>query len=284
MAVTNGWGQAAVNNTIDYGKGKTTATNDWGAIYDSSASGDTSLGTATTFPNTKSILLDGVDDFVNCGDPSNLSFGNATTDSPFSISAWIKVSAIGSTHYIVTKSLIVNSSAAKYEYLFYVSSSGNLVVSLYDGFRSIRRSTFSSGGPVSAGAWHHVAMTYNGVGGTNANQGVKLYLNNSLITASYSANNTYVAMHNTSQAFKIGESTGGNIDEVAVFDSELSASDVTSIYNSGVPNNLNDLSTPPLSWWRCGDGDTSPTLTDNGTGGNNGTMTNFSTFSTDVPT
>ena len=40
----------------------------------------------------------------------------------------------------------------------------------------------------------------------------------------------------------------------------------------------------PVSWWRCGDGDTSPTLTDNGSGGNDGTMTNFSTFSTDVPT
>ena len=45
---------------------------------------------------------------------------------------------------------------------------------------------------------------------------------------------------------------------------------------------LSDLS--PLSWWRMGDGDTSPTLTDNGSGGNDGTMTNFSTFSTDVPT
>jgi hypothetical protein len=31
-------------------------------------------------------------------------------------------------------------------------------------------------------------------------------------------------------------------------------------------------------------GDTSPTLTDNGSGGNNGTMVNFTTFSTDVPT
>ena len=67
MAVTNGWGQAAVNNTIDYGKGKTTATNDWGKIYDSSASGDTSLGTTAAFLNTQSILVDGIDEFVDCG-------------------------------------------------------------------------------------------------------------------------------------------------------------------------------------------------------------------------
>ena len=31
-----------------------------------------------------------------------------------------------------------------------------------------------------------------------------------------------------------------------------------------------------LSWWRMGDGDTFPTLTDNGSGGNDGTMTNMS--------
>jgi len=89
--------------------------------------------------------------------------------------------------------------------------------------------------------------------------------------------------------FKIGRNDEygvnwlGNIDEVALWNTDESAN-VSSIYNSGVPNNLNDLSNPPLSWWRCGDGDTSPTLTDNGSGGNDGTMTNFTTFSTDVPT
>ena len=57
MSVTNGWGQGAVNNTIDWGKGKTTATNDWGKIYDSSASGDTNLGTAAGFSNVFSIHL-----------------------------------------------------------------------------------------------------------------------------------------------------------------------------------------------------------------------------------
>ena len=74
----------------------------------------------------------------------------------------------------------------------------------------------------------------------------------------------------------------GGIDEVAVFDSELSQSNITSIYNGGVPNDISSLN--PLSWWRCGDGDTAPTLTDNGSASNDGTMTNFSTFSTDVPT
>ena len=117
---------------------------------------------------------------------------------------------------------------------------------------------------------------------------MKIYINGSLSSTTGSNGGTYVAMENTSQPFEIGryfngvEHFAGNMDEVAVFNSELSASDVTSIYGSGVPTSLASLS--PVSWWRCGDGDTSPTLTDNGSGGNDGTMTNFTTFSTDVPT
>ena len=88
--------------------------------------------------------------------------------------------------------------------------------------------------------------------------------------------------------FKIGSIgsgffTSGNIDEVAVFNSELSASNVTSIYNSGSPADLTSFS--PVSWWRNGDSDTYPTLNDNGSGSNNGTMTNMTSgdIVTDVP-
>ena len=43
----------------------------------------------------------------------------------------------------------------------------------------------------------------------------------------------------------------GLIDEVAVFDITLTASDATSIYNSGVPADLTSYS--PVGWWRMGD-------------------------------
>ena len=77
----------------------------------------------------------------------------------------------------------------------------------------------------------------------------------------------------------------GTIDEVGIWTTTaLSASDVTSIYNSGVPNDISSLS--PVSWWRMGDGDTYPTITDNGSGGNDGTMNAMSSanFVADVPT
>ena len=90
--------------------------------------------------------------------------------------------------------------------------------------------------------------------------------------------------------FEIGARSNGSarffdglIDELSVFNTELSQSDVTAIYNSGTPNDISALN--PLSWWRMGDGDTFPTLTDNGSGGNNGTMTNMTagSITNDVP-
>ena len=38
-----------------------------------------------------SFEFDGIDDYVDCGDSDTFSFGNGITDSPFSISAWIKM-------------------------------------------------------------------------------------------------------------------------------------------------------------------------------------------------
>ena len=71
----------------------------------------------------------------------------------------------------------------------------------------------------------------------------------------------------------------GNIDEVGFFDYSLTSGQVTSLYNSGVPTDLDNTSgvTAPVHWWRMGDGsDTITTINDVGTtGGNNGTPTNM---------
>ena len=84
------------------------------------------------------------------------------------------------------------------------------------------------------------------------------------------------------------------IDEVALYQSTLSDGGVTStgttatgdvadIYNSGVPTDLTSYS--PVGWWRMGDNDsgTGTTVTDQGSGGNDGTLTNSPTFSIDAP-
>ncbi len=246
----------------------------------------------SSFASTNSFTFDGNTDFITMGDPTNLSFGNGTTDSPFSISCWFKLQSVGATKWLVTKRLLTSSSSNKYEYVLFVGSTGIVGFNLYDGASVIRRGRKSSAGIISDNTWYHLVGTYNGVGGTNADLGIKIYLNGVQVDNASNNNNAYVAMINSTEPFKVGQLTDGNIDELAVFDYELSASDVTTIYNSGVPNNLNDLSTTPLGWWRMGEeanhsGGTW-TLTDQGSGGNNGTSTTLpappTEPSTDVPT
>ena len=152
--------------------------------------------------------------------------------------------------------------------------------------------TFSNGYPVvtvtTADQWYLITQVFHASGGAT------LYLNDGASGASgtgqtsakpsysYTEDATaplYIARHPTLS----NRYFTGNIDEVAVFSSELSASDVEDIYNSGAPVDLSSYS--PASWWRMGDDDgaTGTTITNQGSGGNNGTLTNGPTFSTTVP-
>ena len=69
----------------------------------------------------------------------------------------------------------------------------------------------------------------------------------------------------------------GNIDEFAIWDTVLSAGDISTLYQAKGISNLNDdgNSSNLQGWWRMGDGDTFPTITDNSTNSNDGTMTNM---------
>jgi len=102
MSNTIGFGQAAVNNTIDYGQGAIDNTINWGKSQTLSPSGETNItGTPSTppFSNTKSILLDGVDDYVTFGDISDIE--NINT---LSVGFWFKYNSIStSADGLITK-------------------------------------------------------------------------------------------------------------------------------------------------------------------------------------
>ena len=135
-------------------------------------------------------------------------------------------------------------------------------------------------GSIPTGSWHNVVTVQAGTSLT-------VYLNGtSIFSATVSAVDSGWGSN-----FTIGKWSGGNfnfmnghIDEVALFTSALSASDVTAIYNSGVPADLTSLS--PVGWWRMGDGTeagSGTTVFDMSTNSNNGTLTNGPTYSSTVP-
>jgi len=231
----------------------------WGKIHFSSWSPETNLtGTASapSFSNTQSINLDGIDDHIDCGSGASLQITGA-----LSISAWVKTT---DTNYIGIYGK--GNSVALSDVYFRMQNTGVIRVFLNNTSVNVTGTT-----AINDGNWHHVMFVY--VPSTS----MTIY-----VDGSQDAQNTTSipsAINNNYSNVYIGQFQRwlGNIDEVAVWNSDQS-SIASSIGSSPV-----DLSSySPVSWWRFEGSGT--TATDSGTGGNDGTLTNGVTRSTDVPT
>ena len=210
-------------------------------------------------PNIYSLDFDGSNDYVDAGNDSSLSISGA-----LSVSAWIYADSL--TGYPMFLSKRAESGHA---YQFY-STGGKIN---YNNGTIVQ-----SSGSLTLGVWTHVAVTFNGAGA------VAFYINGSSAgtATAASSNPTNSGSVTIGRAYN-GNYFNGKIDEVSLFNSALSASDITAIYNSGTPDDLTSHS--PVGWWRMGDNDggTGTTITDQGSGGNNGTLVNGPIFSTDIP-
>jgi hypothetical protein len=129
--------------------------------------------------------------------------------------------------------------------------------------------------------WQHVLVT------RDASNNVNVFRNGSPFGGSPTLSGTLTL--DSIFRFNTNQYALGYCDELAIWDSDQSAN-ASTIYNSGVPNDLSSLS--PLSWWRMGEAANYAggqwTLTDQGSGGNDGTSLTFpappAQPSTDVPT
>ena len=235
--------------------------------------------TATSsFSNTKSLDFDGVDDFVSMGNVLNMA--NDGTDE-FSVSFWIKRNSF-SLEMIVSKQL---NSGSYNGFGVYINSGklNFLLGSLISPSSSIQGKSTSN---VVGSTWKNITLTYDG---SQDISGFNIYINGVSDTVVSVSNNTPTNVANTTNFQLSGRDGtslkyGGLLDEVGFWlGTELTSVQASAIYNSGTPASLSAYS--PTSWWRNGDGDTYPTITDNGSGGNNGTMTNMVSgdIVTDVP-
>jgi hypothetical protein len=230
--------------------------------------------------NRYSVDFDGVDDYLAVADAAELSFGDASTDSPFSISAWVK-----SDNWNKFRVVAKGNTTTDAEFIFGGDGASKLALYMFDAAHAVNIGR-SYNTILNTGQWYHVGVTYDGSG---VNTGIELYVDGVKLTSvTNQGSGSYTAMHNTTGELSIGRSYipdygSGLIDEVAIFSSELSEADMTAIYNDGEPSDISSYS--PIGWWRMGDNDdgTGTTITDQGSGGNNGTLTNGPTFSTDIP-
>ena len=185
---------------------------------------------------TQSADFGGTNEYVSIADADSLSFGNGSTDSAFSLAAWVKSDTSGGTR------ILVKGEGVPQEYAFTVSGGGIPGLNLYDANYD-NRIQINSSTNITQGVWQHWAVTYDGSGSFSNG---KIYLNGSAVSTTTASAGSYVAMHNTSTPLDIGrfnvtlsgtnyESfTNGHLDDVAVIAKELSASEVSAIYNSNL--------------------------------------------------
>jgi len=228
-------------------------------VWDGSAWTELVSDYAPSFANTYSVDFDGANDEVTVPHHTSLNFSGEHT-----LSCWVKAPNFTGYGMLITKEGGGNN------YRLGLSES---VAYYYNGSSVVSTNTLSTN------TWHHIAATHS-----NSNDETIIYVDG--VSESF----THATDSNTTTTANlcIGHLNSGyrkalKIDEVAVFGSVLSSSDISSIYNSGVPGDISSLS--PVGWWRMGDNDggTGTTITDQGSGGNDASLYNSPTFSTDVP-
>jgi len=195
------------------------------------------------FVNTKSLLFNGIDDYIELGSISHLQ--NATE---YSISSWFK------TPLTALQGIWTWFDGADGWLELNCSSDGSMAANVTRF--GIATYGIASAGTLSANTWHNATVIFNGGGATNADR-LKLYLNGSLITLTFTGTIPTQTGTMLTSGLHIGERYNGvnyfngNIDEVSIFDSAISIGDVWD--GSGQPTDLSLLATPPTNWYRMGD-------------------------------
>lgn len=273
------WGQGVVNNTIEWGRGSTNNSIGWGSVYADSPSGDTALKTSG-FANTYSLSLDeSVDQYAEVGNVTSLN-GKTTASWSF----WMKRS--DATHFETP--LSQHGAGTDRQFYFYLV--GNNRIDFYINNTIMFKDT-SLTVTFANNTWYHIVLTYDGSLSPNLAK-CNLYINGVKETNTQGSNTTSINSSTTN--FNIGRRQSsasaydryfdGNLDEISLFDKELSQTEVTAIFNGGTPTDLTGHD-GLTDWWRMGDdnGGTGTTLTA-AVGGVNGALYNSASYEANVPT
>ena len=166
------------------------------------------------FHNLHSVDFDGVDDFIQLGEP--ISYTQHT------ISTWVKVSDSDASK------TIIDARDANDDGIRIFLTSAEVVT------YQLNTSDITSGSAISVDEWHHIVGTYDGTT-------QKLYIDGSLVssaTTSQTISTTTNAEIGSRNFSDRANEFLGKIDELAIFDRALTADEVTAIFRIKYGANL----------------------------------------------
>lgn len=197
-----------------------------GTIVGATWAADTDSG------GTRALSFDGVDDYVDIGNVTELAF---EWDNPFAISVWLKASA--SLGAIFSK---MQASSPNRGYDIFVLDSGRIRTHVIDTYTSKAIVQDHSVGFNYFNAWHHIYYQYDGSGTVD---GMKVWLDNSYLSnRTPDVNNPDLTTIQTSTTASIGSRNGsGNfctalIDDLRIFNRPLEVAERTVLSSSRAPD------------------------------------------------
>ncbi len=212
------------------------------------------------FPNTKSLLLNGSNSIAT----TNQSGWGAS----FTWSAWVKLTT--SSGYSAIYYPAQAPAFTPYFMFSEISGTTNLVYGYTDSSGNVAE--YKSNTTINTGSWIHVLLR-------KSSGALSLFINGQLDNAGAATDpGSY-----PSGAATIGNLPGftglgvnGNIDELALFNYDLSDPQIDSIWNNGTPGDVSSLN--PVNWWRFENNGN-----DSGSGGDTATLNSTATYSPLTP-
>jgi hypothetical protein len=155
--------------------------------------------------------------------------GAGQTDYPRSFEAWVNFDVIK------TQGVLSKIGGSAFEWGFNYSAGIGMNLSLY---------TTNTGGTYircaipevnfAINTWYHIVFTYDG---SKIKEGIKGYLNGNLFTTTNTTAGTYTGVRIGAQPVYIGLLTNnftGKLDSVRMYNTVLTADEVTELYNGGL--------------------------------------------------
>jgi len=205
---------------------------DTSTALDSFGSNDGAINGATySADSVRGLSLDfGGSGYVSVPDSDEFSYGDGSSDTPFTVSYWFKANTLGGGH--ISKA----GGASAGEWYVIMSSAGELFFRLVDDSAGAYIGQ-SSEAILNSDSWYNFVGTYDGTGSSS---GIQIYVNGAPINNTPSNSGTYSAMENTVENVELGRRGAGTefdgeMDDFRIYSRELSGYEIQQLYRYGSP-------------------------------------------------